>query len=165
MRLQHTGLAVEDHGVEKLRDLYLVPCLTEYNITPQYLILERRSEAPFSRPFLHVFLDLSPDPTDCPYLCPAELSDLELAVEHPLDEGGVLVDLEWLTDQLQLLHHLEVRVQLDHNARHANPEMGHVLAQVVLELLNADESCAKGISRAVKGRIAETEFRSVFHHT
>ena len=164
MRLQHTGLPVEDHWVEKLRDLYLVPSFAEYNITPEYFVFESSSEAPFRRPLFDMLLYLPSDPTDCADLSPAEFSNLELAVEHPLDEGRVLVDLERLTDQLQLLHHFEVRVELYHNTSHANPEMGDVLTQVILKFLNSNEGGAQGIGRAIEGGIAETEFWGVFNH-
>jgi hypothetical protein len=125
---QHAGLAVEDYWVEKFRDINLVPCFAEDNITFEDFIFKCGSEAAFRSPLFDMLLYLTSDPTDCPYLCPTEFSDLQLAIEHPLYKSSVFVDLEWLTYQFELLHHLKVRIELDHDAGHTNSEMCNILA-------------------------------------
>jgi hypothetical protein len=124
---QHTGLAVEDHWVEKFRNINLIPGFAENNITFQDFVLKSGSEAAFRSPFFDMLLYLTSDPTHCPYLCPTEFSYLELAIKHPLYKGSVFVDLEWLTYQFELLHHLKVRIELNHNAGHTNSEMRNIL--------------------------------------
>ncbi len=112
-----------------------------------------------------MLLYLTSDPTDCTDLSSTEFSDLKLAIEHPLDKGSVFVDLEWLTYQFELLHHLKVGIKLDHNAGHTNSEMRNILPQVILKFLNSNEGGTQCIGRPVEGCIAETEFRCVFDHS
>jgi hypothetical protein len=125
---EHAGLAVEDHWVEKFRDINLIPGFAENNITFEDFVLKCCSEATFRSPFFDMLLYLTSDPTDSPYLCPTEFSDFQLAIEHPLYKGSVFVDLERLTYQFELLHHLKVRIELDHDAGHTNSEMSNVFA-------------------------------------
>lgn len=143
----------------------MVPCFAENNITFEDFVFKRGSETAFRSPFFDMLLYLTSDPTDCTYLSPTEFSYLQLAIEHPLDKSSVFVDLERLTYQFELLHHLKVRIKLDHNAGHTNSEMRNILAQVILKFLNSYEGGAQGIGRPVEGGVAETEFRCVFNHS
>jgi hypothetical protein len=162
---QHAGLAVEDHWVEKFRNVNLVPCFAENDITFEDFILKCGSEATFRSPLFDMLLYLTSDPTDCPDLSPTEFSDLQLTIKHPLYKGSVFVDLKRLTYQFELLHHLKVRIKLDHNAGHTNSEMSNILPQVILQFLNSYEGGTQGIGRPVEGCVAETEFRCVFNHS
>jgi hypothetical protein len=143
----------------------LIPGFAENNITFQDFVLKRGSEATFRSPFFDMLLYLTSDPTDSPYLSPTEFSDLQLAIKHPLYKSSVFVNLERLTNQFELLHHLKVRIKLDHNAGNTNSEMCNIFAQVILKFLNSNESGAQGIGRPVEGCVAETEFRCVFNHS
>jgi hypothetical protein len=143
----------------------LVPCFAENDITFEDFVFKRGSEAAFRSPLFDMLLYLTSYPTDCTDLCPTEFSDLQLTIEHPLYKGSVFVDLKRLTYQLELFHHLKVRIELDHNAGHTNSEMSNIFAQVILQFLNSNEGGTQGISRSVEGRVAETEFRCVFNHS
>ena len=161
MRFEHARLPVEDERVAEAGDLHLVPGLAEHDVALQDLIFEGSPEASLTCPFLHVLLDLTADTTDCADLCACELSDLELAIEHALDEGGVLVDLKGLTDKLELLHDLELGVHLYNSTSHADSEMRDILALTILQFLHTNEGSTHGISWSVEGGIAEAEFRCI----
>ena len=75
------------------------------------------------------------------------------------------MDLEGLTDELELLHDLELRVNFNNGSSDTDAEMGDVFACLILQLLDTDESGTEGIGRAVEGCIAGAEFGCVFNHT
>lgn len=162
MGLEHARLAVEYERVAESGDVHLVPGLAKHDVALQDLVLEGRSEAALAGPLFDVLLDLAADAADRPDLGPGELGHLKLAVEHALDEGGVLVDLEGLADELELLHDLELTVHLDHGPRHADAEVTHILAVGVLELLHSNKGGANRIGWPVEGGVAKAEFGGVF---
>ena len=143
----------------------MVPSLTENDIALKNFVLESSSETAIWSSLLDWFLDLPSNATDCSNLSTLELCDFEFAVKHTLDESCVFVDLEWFTDQFQLLHYLELRVQFNYNTCDTNSEMRNVFTSGVLKLLDSNESCTYCISRTIEGCITETEFWSVFNHS
>ena len=52
----------------------------------------------------------------------AARTNLEVGVEHALDEGGLLENLVGVPHELQLLHHLKLRIQLKGRARQGYAE-------------------------------------------
>ena len=74
------------------------------------------------------------------------------------------MDLEGLTDELELLHDLELRVNFYYGSGHADAEMGDIFPCLILQLLDTNESRTQGIGRAVEGSVAGTEFGCVFNH-
>lgn len=162
--LQKTGLSIEDKGVAESRDLHLVPSLAKDNVALKNFVFECRAEASLRSPLFYGLLDLTSDPAHRAHLCPLELSDLELAVEHALDKGSVFMDLERFADQLQLLHDLELRVEFHYNPSDAHSKVGHVFPCVVLKLRDTNESRTDGESRTIKGGVAKAELRGVFNH-
>jgi len=114
MSLEHACLPIEDQGVAEARNLNLVPSLTEDYVTLHDLVLKGSPETTFTCSLFDMLLYLAADATDSTDLCACELCDLELAVEHALDEGGVFVDLIRLSDELKLLHDLELAIHLNH---------------------------------------------------
>lgn len=164
MSLEHTCLPIENQWVIEARDFNLVPCLTEHYVTLHNLIFKCRPEAALRCVLLDYLLDLTSDATNCANLSSLELGNLELAVKHALDKRGILVDLERLSDQLELFHDAELRIHLDNCTCHTDAEVGHILASLVLQLLDTDEGSADGVCRTVEGGITETEFRCVFNH-
>jgi hypothetical protein len=139
MRLEHPCLAIEYQWVVEPGDLHLVPGLAEYNVTLQYLVFEGSSEAAIRSVFFDDFLDLTSNSADCADLGPGKLGHLKLAVKHALDKGGVFVNLERLTNKLQLLHYFELGVELDDSASDTDTEVRDVLSRVILELLDSNE--------------------------
>ena len=75
------------------------------------------------------------------------------------------MDLEGLTDELELLHDLKLRVDFNYCSSDANAEVRDVFPCLILQLLNTDESGPKGIGRPIEGCVAGTEFWSVFNHS
>lgn len=75
------------------------------------------------------------------------------------------MDLEGLTDELELLHDFELRVNFDDSSGDADAEMGDVFPCLILQLLDTNESRTEGIGRAVEGSVAGTKFGCVFNHT
>ena len=71
------------------------------------------------------------------------------------------MDLERLSYQLKLFHHVEVGVELDNNTSHAHSEMTRVLIHDVLE---PDKRSTHGIGRSVEHTVREAEFRSILDH-
>ena len=70
------------------------------------------------------------------------------------------MDFEGLANQLQLLHHFELRVQLDDHARAVDPEMRLVL----LGGRDAQERCADSVGGRVEDRVTVPEFGRVLDH-
>lgn len=77
MTLEHACLSVEDQWVIELRNLNLVPCLTEDEVALQDLVLESGTERPFWCALFDHLLDLTTDPADCAQLRTCELGNLE----------------------------------------------------------------------------------------
>ena len=165
MGLQHARLPIGDQGVVELRDIYLVPCLAEYDVAHHYLVFKSGSKAAIGCALFDHFLNLATDATDCAQLSPSELSDFESRVEHALNECSILVDLERLTNQFELLHHFELGIDLYYDSGDTDSEVGDIFACVILKFLHPDEGGTKGIGRAVEGRITETEFGCVLNHS
>jgi hypothetical protein len=162
MRLEHTRLPIEYQGVAEAGNLHLIPSLAENYITLEDFILEGRSEAALTRTFFHMFLNLPADATHSSDLCSGEFCNLEFAIEHTLNESGVFVNFEGLSDEFELLHDLELAVHFNHCSCNTDSEVTYILAFCILQLLNANESSSHCISRAVECCITKTELRCVF---
>lgn len=74
------------------------------------------------------------------------------------------MDLEGLTDELELLHDLELRVNFNYGSGDTDAEMGYVFPCLILQLLDTNEGGTEGIGWAVEGCVAGTEFGCIFNH-
>mmetsp|Transcript_75304 Transcript_75304/g.212108 ORF Transcript_75304/g.212108 Transcript_75304/m.212108 type:complete len:483 (-) Transcript_75304:560-2008(-) len=114
---------VHDGVVELLgRDLH--PALAEHEVRHQDPVLEGRSEAALGALGL---LDLASDARDRLDLRVRILRNLQIGVEHVLDERSVLEDLVRLADELKFLHDVEVGRGLEDAARGRDPEVVDLL--------------------------------------
>lgn len=165
MGLEHAGVPVEYQGIVEAGDLNLVPCLAKHYIALQYLVFKSSPEATFSRVFLDNLLDLTSNTTNCTNLSTLKFSNFKFAVEHSLNEGSVLMDLEGLTDKLELFHDLKLGVQFNDCTCHAYSEMRNIFPTWVLKFLDPDECGTNCIGWSVEGGVTETEFRSVLDHS
>ena len=103
-------MTVESYWIAESGHLNLVPSPAEDKITLKNLVFKSSSKAPLWSLFLDCLLDLASDSTDCPKLGSLKLGYLKLTVEHALNKCRILVNLERLSNQLELLHNLKLRV-------------------------------------------------------
>ena len=77
-----------------------------------------------------------------------EACRLEVGGKQPFDEARVLVNLVWLTHQLELLHDARREIRLDTHARQRDAKLRHALrdADTALEL-NANDAAALALKR------------------
>lgn len=146
--------------VVNLGHLYLVPSPAEHKVTLQNFIFKCGPEATRLNSFFDSPLDGAPNTRHCFELSPSKLGCLKVRIEHSLDESRVLVDLESLTDQLQLLHDFELSVDFDHDACRTDPEMS-----LVLNRGDTEKGRTDSVHRRVEHRVAETELGGVLYHT
>ena len=156
------------HGVVELLDGHRRPRAAEDDVRHHDLVLEGRAEG--ARRPRTLVLDLSADARDRLDLDALEARDLDGRVEHVLDERRVFEDLEGvstcrcrhssLPHQLQLLHHAEVLVLLQHRSRRRDAE----LRSVAVQLLDGQQTCVGRHRRAVEGRLAVHVLRRVLDH-
>jgi hypothetical protein len=165
MRLHESCLTIENHRVTELRNVNLIPCSTEYNVTLEDLVFKCSSETTFRGIFLYWFLNLSTNTRNCSDLSTLELCHFKLRVKHTLNESSIFMDLEWLSYQLQLLQDLELSVKFYYYSCNANSEMRNIVTIRILELLHSDESCAYCICWAIEGSIAIPKLRSILYHS
>jgi hypothetical protein len=163
--LQEPGVSIEYQGIEESGHFKLEPCPTEYDITLQYLILKGCSECSFWHSLFHYLLYLSSNSRDCTNLSSLELRYFELAIEHSLDECSILMDLQWLSHQLKLLHNLKLTGHFQDHSGHTDSEMGHILALIIQQLLYSNECCAHCVGWPINNSVAKPKLRSIFNHS
>lgn len=108
MRLEHASLTVGDDWVAEARHVNTVPSSQENDIAHENLVFKGSSEGTVSLWVLDHSLDTSTNSRDSLQRGSLEFSNFKSAREHTLDEGCVLHDLVRLSDQLKLLHDVEL---------------------------------------------------------
>ena len=160
MCLDHPDVTICNHWIKKLRNIDLVPGSTEDQIAHKYLVFERGPETTWLNTFLNRSFNCAAYPTHCSELRAREFSSLKIRVEHTLDESGVLVNFEWLANQLQLFHNFELRVNFNNNTCCTDSEV-----TLVSNCRYAEESCADGVHGWIENTVTETKFGSVLYHS
>ena len=108
MRLKHPCLTIRDNRVAETWYIDSIPSATEDNIAHEDSVFKSCPECTDSLWVLNISLDTSTHTRHCLQLSTLEFRDFDIARKHTLDKGCVLHDLIWLTNQLQLLHDLEL---------------------------------------------------------
>lgn len=140
-----------DDRVAEPWHIYSVPSLEEDKVTLQDLVLKTGSECTSWSALLNNLLDLASYTRDSSDLRSSELCHLDLGVEHTFDEGSILVDLIGLSNQLELLHDLELRVDFNDNSSNADSEARLILS--IGNVLNAYKSCSNSEGRGIEDTI------------
>ena len=69
-----------------------------------------------------MLLDLASDSGNGSNARSRKLCHLEARGKHIFDKGGMLVNLEWVTDKLQLFKNLDALVDVEHDSSSTNTE-------------------------------------------
>jgi hypothetical protein len=132
MGLEHPCLSVVNEWIAESRNLYLVPSLAEDYIALEDLVFECCSEAAIWSIFFNYFFNRASDATDSADLSALEFCYFKIAVKHAFDKSGILMNLERGTDQLQLFHYLELRVNFYHDACNTDSKVRNILASNII---------------------------------
>ena len=160
MCLQHTVVPVRYDRIVETRYFDLVPRSAKDDITHEDFVFKSCSERARLNTFFHCSLDSAADTRHGLKLSACKLCSFQTWSEHALDESCVFVDLCRLTDQLQLLHHLELCVHFYDYSSCTDSKVG-----LVFYWRNSEECCSDSIHRWIEHAVTKAEFRCVLDHS
>ena len=162
VRLKHSCLSICDDWVAETWHINAVPSTAKHDVTHQNLVFESRSECSWSLGIFNGSLNTTPYAWDCLDWSSSELSHLNSTREHAFNKRRVLEYFIGLADELELLHHFELRVHLNDDASRADPEVRRI---AFWEVLYPQERCSYSKGWSIKDCIAVAKLRSVLDHS
>lgn len=160
MRFQEFSFSISINRVIELWKLNLCPGSQKNNVCLDDLIFKSSSESSsWSFPWRRLF-DLTSNSRHCFDLSSFISWNLQLWVEHVLDEGSVLVNLKWRSNQLDFLWNHKVMVSFNNHTIGSNSE----IRSSIIKIFNPNEYSSHRVNWSIAQRITVPKFGCVLYH-